>query len=615
VLHRAGKLAQADALYRRVLAVQPNHFDALHLSGTVAIQQGRAEAAVELLTRAHRAAPKNAVCAMRLGLALTSTGRSKEAEPIARLATQLDPNIPEGWDNLAYCLKTQDRLREAIECHQRAIGLKPDFAVGWYNYGLTLSLYGHLTDALQCHERALAADPKYANGHYGRAQALQQSHRIDEAIAAYGRFLELEPNHHEAQSYRLFAMNNLDSLTREELFAEHVAYGRSVESPPIPEFRNTPEPGRKLRVAFFSPDQRAHSCAFFIEPLLQYLDPEKFEIYLYHDHFREDEVSKRLQSRATVWRRFVGQLSPQIEKVIRADAPDILVDLAGHTGMTNRMPLFARHLAPVQVTYLGYPNTTGLTAMHYRFTDAVADPVGEADAFATEKLVRFAPTAWAYQPPAFAPAPNAPPCTTGKPVTFGCFNNLTKFTDTAFRVWAQVLAAVPNSRLVFKGRGLTDEDVQARYFARFEAAGLPRDRVALLERTADTKDHLALYHDVDIALDTFPYNGTTTTCEALWMGVPVVALRGDRHVARVSASLLETVCHPEWIAPTVEDYVRIAADLAANPARLAEIRANLRGEVQRSPLLDHAAQSARFGAALRACWQEWCAARSVSTAA
>jgi predicted O-linked N-acetylglucosamine transferase (SPINDLY family) len=611
--HRAGRLDQAEAFYRRVRAAQPNHFDALHLSGMIALQQGRAPAAVELLSRAHRASPKNAVCALRYGLALIASGRSLEAEPVVRLATQLDPDRPEAWDNLAYCLKTQDRLREAIECHQRAVALKPDFAVGWYNYGLTLSLHGDIAGALCCHERALAADPAYANGHYGRAQALQQAHRIDEAIAAYGRFLALQPGHHEARSYRLFALNNVDALTREELFAEHAAYGRAVGEFPVPQFPNAPGPERRLRVAFLSPDLRAHSCAFFIEPLLRHLDPAQFEIYLYHDHFREDEVSQRLRGHAAVWRRFVGLMGPQVEQIIRADAPDILVDLAGHTGMTNRLPLFARHLAPVQVTYLGYPNTTGLPAMQYRFTDAIADPAGEADAFATEKLVRFAPTAWAYEPPEFAPEPNAPPCATGKPVTFGCFNNLTKFTDAQFRVWARLLAAVPDARLVFKGRGLSDEAVRERYFGRFAAAGLPLERVELLERTAETKDHLALYHRVDIALDTFPYNGTTTTCEALWMGVPVVAVLGDRHAARVSASLLTAVGHPEWIAADTDDYVRLAAELAADPARLAHLRANLRGEMVSSALLDHAGQAALFGEALRACWREWCAERSAAS--
>ncbi len=602
--HRAGRLDQADALYRRLRTSWPNNFDALHLSGTIAIQQGRAAAAVDLLARALRISPNHAVCAMRLGLALISCGRAKEAEPYVRLSVRLDPKLPEAWDNLAYCLKTQDRLNEAVECHQRAVTLKPDFAAGWHNFGLTHSLCGRIAEALACHDRALVADPRYARGHYGRAQALHQAHRMAEALEAYTTFLAAEPGHHEARSYRLFALNTLDRLTREESFAEHQAFGRAVGETPVPDFPNTPAPERRLRVAILSPDLRQHSCAFFLEPLLQHLDPARFEVCLYHDHFREDGVSQRLKTHAAVWRNFVGQSGAQVEAAVRADAPDILIDLAGHTGMTNRLPLFAHHLAPVQINYLGYPNTTGLPAVRYRFTDAIADPVGDADAFATEQLVRFAPCAWSYQPPASAPEPNVRPV--DGPVVFGCFNNLTKLTDVTLRTWAAVLAAVPGSRLVLKGRGLGEAGVRERYFARFAAAGLPADRLDLLERTKETKDHLALYHDIDIALDGFPYHGTTTTCEALWMGVPVITRRGDRHASRVGASLMAAASHAEWVAETEADYVRIAAELAADPAKRAALRAGLRAEMQASALLDHAGQAARFGDALRECWRTWC---------
>jgi predicted O-linked N-acetylglucosamine transferase (SPINDLY family) len=605
--HRAGRLKEAARLYERARRIAPRHFDVVHLSGLLAYQEGRIGEAVEQLSRACTINPKSAVCAMRLGLALIAAGRKAEAEAHFRSAVRLDPGFVEGWDNLAYWFKTQDRLTEAVECHERAVALKPGHAPGWYNYGLTLSLMGRVADALQCHERALAADPEYATAHYGRAQALQQGHRIPEAIEAYGRYLAREPGSHEARSYRLFALNNLDTLTREQLFAEHVAFGRAVGMSPVPAQPHRPDPHRRLRVAVLSPDLRAHSCAYFVEPLLRHLDPGECELYLYHDHFREDEVSARLKGLAAVWRNFCGRSATAVEQAIRADQPDILIDLAGHTGMTNRLPLFARHLAPVQVNYLGYPNTTGLPAMGWRLTDAVADPAGEADAFATEKLVRFAPTAWAYEPVAGAPEPNRPPAAAGGPVTFGCFNNLTKVTDSTLAMWARLLEAVPDSQLMLKGRGLGDDDVRERYFARFAACGLPSGRVVLLERTAGTEEHIAQYHQVDIALDTFPYHGTTTTCEALWMGVPVVTLLGDRHVARVSASLLTAVGHPEWIASTPDDYVRIAAGLAADIGALAGIRAGLRDDMRRSPLLDHAGQSARFAAALRGCWREWCA--------
>jgi protein O-GlcNAc transferase len=609
--HRAGRLDQAEALYRQVRVSAPRNFDALQLSGVIALQLGRAAAAADFLARALKVDPKSAVCTMRYGLALNGLGRTTEAEQHLRAAVRLDANFVEAWDNLAYCLKIQNRLPEAIECHLRAITLNPEYAAGWYNYGLTLSLSGRIAEALQCHDRSLAADPTYAKAHYGRAQALQQSYRMPEAIAAYDRFLELEPANHEARSYRLFALNYIEGVSRGKLFAEHLAFGRAVGGKPIPRFPNAPAPERRLRVAILSPDLRTHSCAFFIEPLLRHLDPAQFELYLYHDHFREDDVSRRLQQTAAVWRNTVSLPGPALEQMIRADRPDILIDLAGHTGMTNRLPLFAGHLAPVQVNYLGYPNTTGLRAMSYRLTDAIADPAGDSEAFATEKLVRFAPTAWAYQPPADAPEVREPPCLeAGAPFTFGCFNNLGKITDAMLAVWVRVLQAVPGSRLALKGRGLGDDAVRRHYFARFAACGLAADRVDLLERTVQANDHLALYHRVDVALDTFPYHGTTTTCEALWMGVPVVTLVGERHGARVGASLLTAAGHAELIATTPDDYVRLAAGLAADHIRLKALRAGMRDDLRAGPLLDHAGQAARFGAALRGCWREWCAKQS-----
>lgn len=604
--HRAGRLEQAGQLYARVRTLMPNNFDAVQLSGVVELQLGRPAEAAELLARAMKLDPRSAACAMRLGVALTSCGRAAEAERYSRLAVQLDPKFAEGWSNLATCLKTQDRLHEAIECHHRALTLKPDFAMGWYNYGLTLSIFGRFDEALRAHERALAADPTYAKGHYGRAQAYQQAYRIPEAVAAYDQFLKLEPACHEGRSYRLLALNNLDSLSRAELFAEHRKFGEAVGRFPLPAFPAQLEPERRLRVGILSPDLRAHSCAYFLEPILQNLDRSRFELHLYHDHFREDEVSIRLKPLAAVWRNFVGQPNDAVERAIRADAPDIMIDLSGHTGLTNRVSLYARHLAPVQINYLGYPNTTGLEAMHYRLTDAVADPMGDADAFATETLVRFAPCAWTYQAPVLAPEVGALPATTNGTVTFGCFNNLAKINDTTLALWARVLAAVPNSRLLCKGWNLNEDGPRQKCLARFAAAGIGADRLELCPRTAGVDEHLLHYHRMDISLDTFPYHGTTTTCESLWMGVPAVVLAGERHSARVGASLLTAVGRPEWIAATPDDYVRIATELAADRAGLARIRAGLRAQMQASPLCDHAGQGRRFGDALRQCWREHC---------
>ncbi|MEO6004649.1 MAG: tetratricopeptide repeat protein [Opitutus sp.] len=604
--HRANRFRDAEDIYARLRAAAPKSFDVLHLSGLLAYHEGRAVDAVDLLTRALRLDPKALVCEMRLGLALLDSGRVADAEQRLRRVITKSPTFSEGWDNLAYLLKTQDRLGEALGCHEKSVKLQPRNAVAWYNFGLTQSLFGHYEAALRCHSQALTIDPKYALAKFGRAQALHQADRIAEAVVEYRAFLALEPQHHQARSYLLFALHYLEGLPREELFQEHVAYGKLLPVASGRKLPNTPEPERRLRVAVFSPDLRTHSCAYFLEPLLRHLDPAAFELFLYHDHFREDDVSQRLRTMASVWRNFVGQGPHVVEKTIRADAPDILIDLAGHTGMTNRLPLFAARLAPVQISYLGYPNTTGVPAMDYRFTDAVVDPEGEADAFATEKLIRFAPTAWCYAPPAAAPEPVRQARGPDETVVFGCFNTPAKITDEMLRVWGRILDAVIGSRLLLKGTSLSSSEGRARSRERLLRLGLPVERIELLDRTPDTASHLATYNRIDVALDTFPYHGTTTTCEALWMGVPVVTLAGDRHMSRVGVSLLSAVGHAEWVAKNQEDYVRIALEWATNEQRLALLRANLRAECQRSELLNHQGQSLRFATALKACWVRSC---------
>jgi predicted O-linked N-acetylglucosamine transferase (SPINDLY family) len=258
----------------------------------------------------------------------------------------------------------------------------------------------------------------------------------------------------------------------------------------------------------------------------------------------------------------------------------------------------------VQITYLGYPDTTGVPAMDYRFTDPIADPPGDADAFATEKLVRFSSVAWSYLPPQDAPDVAPPPCLKNGYVTFGCFNSPTKFTDSLYRAWAQILVRVPNSRLLLKGRDFETPDIRELLLGRMQRSGVPTDRVDLIPRTESTAEHLAQYSRVDVALDTFPYNGTTTTCEAIWMGRPVITLCGARHAARVGSSLLTQLGRNEWVAQSVSRYVDLAVTLAAVPDTIRAASSDLRSCVARSPLLNHAEQGRRFAEALRNCWRE-----------
>ncbi len=609
--HQAGRGAQAEALYAQVRTADPRNFDAFHLSGFLALQQKRIQNAITLLEQAARLNPRSALCLLRLGHAFRSVGRIAECRSAAERAVAADPKCADAHFLLGEMVGKRDGMAAAIPHFRRVIELQSDAADAWANLGVALAQTAHADEALSCFDRALALDPANAQALTGRALALQSLHRPAEAVAVYDEVLRRYPQHHEARSARLLARHYGDDVSAEALFAEHVEFGAQL--PPArsaDDFPNDRSPDRRLRVAFLSPDLRAHSVAYFLEPLLAHLGPEQFEIVLYHDHARVDAMSARLRAHARVWREFAGHSDAAVAAAIAADAPDILIDLAGHTGF-NRLPLLARRLAPVQVTYLGYPDTTGVPAMDYRFVDAISDPPGEADRRATEQLVRFAPTAWAYAPPVDAP-PVAEGRAPGARVTFGCFNNFSKVSDATLRLWSDVLAAVPGSQLVLKSQGLDDPAQQPRLRAHFAAAGIDPERVRLLGRTSGIAAHLACYAQIDVALDTFPYHGTTTTCEAFWMGVPVVSLVGDRHMARVGASLLRAVGREDCIAAKPADYVKIA-QAQSNLIGYFDRKA-LRDAMRTSVLLDHAGQAQRFGEALRVCWQTWCTKRHADRA-
>jgi predicted O-linked N-acetylglucosamine transferase (SPINDLY family) len=600
-----GDHAAASECFARARAIAPQAFDGWHHGGMTALLVGQAAEAVPLLTHALELKPKSVPTALGLGVAQVACGQAAAAEPVLRRVVREQPKLADAWHYLALAIESQGRFAEAIEARQQATKLNPKFAPGWTALGALLSSVGRQAEALRCFTKARQLAPQDAQARLGCAMALNKCHRVAEAAAEYAAVVRSEPQRLDARSFRLMALHNLAGLSPAEIFAEHVEFGRAAGAAVPRRWPNLPVPGRRLRVGWLSPDLREHSVAYFLEPLLRHLDPAEFEVILYHDSAQEDAVSQRLRECAAAWRNVAGRTDEMVEAAILADHPDILVDLAGHSG-ASRLRVFARRQAPVQVTYLGYPDTTGVAAMDYRFVDGQTDPAPEADARATERLMRFAPTMWVYQPPASAPAVSPPPCFATGHVTFGAFNNFTKVTDETLRVWARLLEAVPGARLRLKGEGLADAAILAPVRGRLRQAGLPDERVEVLGRTPDTASHLALYAGIDVALDTFPYNGTTTTCEALWMGVPVVALAGDRHCGRVSQSLLTAVGHPEWVAADAGAYVALAAALARAPEQLAQLRSRLRAEMQASPLLDQPGQAARFGAALRACWVRWC---------
>lgn len=599
--HIGRQFGKAEAIYERLLRSNPYDFRLNHLLGALRQEQGRPAEALVFLEKACRLRPLSAPTFMCRGLALDSLGRHVDAEKSLLTAVGMDGQNFDLWSNLGAHYLIVGRVPEAIDGFKRAIALKPDYAHAWTGLGSALHLSGRPQEAVVCHSRALELDPAQYRAQFARAQALQACHCVEEAIADFDAHLIQRPDHHQARSFRLFLLNYRETYSREALGAEHLAYGRAIEADidrqggPRDFSRRERRPG-KLRIAFLSPDFRTHSVAFFIEPILRHLDRTRFEVILYYDHFINDAMTARLRALADTWRAFAGQALAVVADTVRADDPDILVDLAGHTGF-NRMDLVAARVAPVQIAYLGYPNTTGLRAMDYRFTDAIADPIGVTDHLHTEQLVRFAPAAWAYSPPVDSPAPAS--SGHGATIRFGSFNALSKLSPATIRVWRQLLAAVPGSKLLLKSIGIVPE----RWSRILSEAGIEPPRVELLPESASVAEHLALYGQMDVALDPFPYNGTTTSAEALWMGVPLVTLAGDRHASRVGVSLLTAIGRPEWIAHSTEEYVRLAVNLAADATGRQQLRTALREEMRASVLLDHAGQAARFGAAVLGCWE------------
>jgi len=638
---RAGRLPQAEAACREILRTQPGHAPTLHLLGLTAQQQGDHARAVETFTKAIRNQPKSALYLQHRGVSLRTLGRTDEAIEDFRAAVNLQPALAEAHHQLGNALKSLGRYLEAATSLREAAKLAPDNAAVWFNLGVVCLEMKALPEATGCFRRAIQlrpADPEAHNilghalftqgliadakRHLVEALRLQPGHphahnnlarifrsqgRMGEAVAHYRASLERAPNA-ATHSNLVYAYNFLPAASPEEIWTEHRRWAEIHAEPLRRAWRphlNDLSPIRRLRIGYVSPDLVNHAVALFLEPVLTAHDREQFEVYAYSDALVADRVTERLRARVAHWRDISHASDDQVEALIRVDRIDILVDLAGHTA-GNRLPVFARKPAPVQVTWLGYPNTTGMAAMDYRITEAISDPVGQTEGWHSEKLVRLPGPFSCYQPPAESP-PVAPlPGLGSGQVTFGCFNIFAKVTDRAIALWARLLGEMPGARLLLKSRGLTDAETAGWIHAAFAKHGISTDRVELNGDILSVPDQLDLYRRIDIGLDTFPYNGTTTTCEALWMGVPVVTLSGRTHVARVGASLLTHLGAPEWIAATPDDYVGICARLASDLAHLATIRQGLRERMHATPLCDSVRFTKTLEAAFRDMWSQRC---------
>ena len=672
--HQAGRIPQADKLYRQILAQQPKHAGALQYLGMIAHQLDRNDIAVDLIRQAiavkptaeayynlgivlsQTGQPEEAVAVYRqaislkpnnpdafinLGNALMETGQVDQAIAANRQAIALKPNSPEGHNNLGNALRDHGQLEEAITAFAQAIALRPTYAEAHANLGIALGHTGQMQEAIAAAQQAIALKPNFPEAYwslgialrytgqmddaiaaaraaislkptpeayYGLGIALAGKAQLDQAIAAYRQAIALRPSYSQAHSNLIFTML-YDPDCDARSIAQEAARWNDQHAQSLKQFiqphANDPDPQRRLRVGYVSPDLRGHSVAYFLENLLAHHDAASVEVFCYSDVVRPDATTARLRKLVPQWRNIVGSKDAQVDKRVREDGIDILVDLTGHTS-DNRLLLFARKPAPIQVSYLGYPYTTGLTAIDYRLTDAHADPPGMGDDSYSEQLVRLPQTFLCYRPPDAAPVVGLVPAHSAGYVTFGSFNSLTKINGPLVAMWSKILHQVPNSRLILKTLGLGSAGTRQHILQYFAAHHLGPDRVEMIDRTGTVAEHLQLYNRIDIALDTYPYHGTTTTCEALWMGMPVITLAGHAHVSRVGVTLLSNVGVPDLIADSPDGYVRLASALANDIARLDQFRSTLRQRMERSPLMDAPGFARNVEAAYRQMWRAWC---------
>ena len=598
----------AIVAFRRAIADRPFYPEAHNNLGYVLYEKGQLPEAIAACRQALALRPVFPEAHCNLGMALQASGHLDEAIAAYRRAVALQPNFPEAESNLGSALREKGNLVEGIAVLRQAVAHRPDFHDAYNNLGIALQANGQLDEAIAAYRQAITPKPDYAEAYSNLGAALGEKAQHDEVITLFRQALALKPELVSAHSNLLLTLNYQSGLEARAVAEEHRCWNRLHAEPLralIQPHRNDRNPSRRLRIGYVSPDFREHPVGQFLLPLLGQHDHRNFEIFCYAQVTAPDVQTDRLRTYADHWHSLTGLFDPQAAELIREHRIDILVDLSGHTSH-HRLLIFAHQPAPVQVTYLGYPNTTGLATMDYRLTDEFADPPGLTESLHSEQLIRLSPCAWCYLPAASPPVA----ARSDGPVTFGCFNNFAKTTEPMLALWGRILASVPESRLLLKARALSSESTRDQVRQSLGRAGIGPERLELRGLEPGYDAHLGLYHRIDVALDTFPYHGTTTTCEALWMGVPVVTLAGQTHASRVGLSLLNNVGLPELVATSEEQYLQLAVSLATDLPRLAALRSTLRERMKNSALMDAPRFARNVEAAYRQMWRSWCANQS-----
>lgn len=547
VLYKLGRLEEAALLAHRMNQSYPHESIGFELCGRVLLEQRNFSQAVEKLKIAIRLGSKSPSAFELLAYAQDLIGATKKALDTLSIGLSYHSDNASLLSNQGSCLRTLGMINRSIKSYYEAIKQNPSFAIAYNGLGVSLLSAGQVETAVEMFDRAITIDTQFF----------------------------------DAISNRNLALNYRESFTKKSIADRHkdfaVSVGESLRRPPLKIC------GNKIRLGFVSADLRRHSVAYFFRSFLRYYDRTKFEVICYHNSDQNDDITAELRGLACGWREVAILSDEALRSLINQDRITVLCDLSGHSA-GNRLPAFSKKSAPIQVTWMGYPNTTGVPAIDYRITDSIADPIGTDEDLYVEKTIRVPSCFLCYSGDESILSRDNSPSEAEGFTTFGSFNHYAKVNGTTLRIWAEILKQTDNSRLIIKNHSMEDASIRRDCRNVFASFGVDVARISLRRPSLDWKAHMSVYNEVDIALDTFPYNGTTTTCEALWMGVPVVTLYGDRHCSRVGASLLTRVNLRQLITHSMEEYVIAASNLGKMTTYLTSLRSSLRTNMKRSSL-------------------------------
>lgn len=640
--YQSGALDDAADLYQKVLEREPSHADALHMLGLVAYQVGQVDAAAALIQQAVTVRQPFADAEANLGTVLMALGRLDEAlealkmavahapdnaamhfnlgnvhserqdwpaaKPAYETAVSLDPKQPQAWCQLGLALRQLDDVHGAQNAYEKALGLEPKHSQALYNLANIHRDAGHLGEAEMLLRRAIDARKDYAKAWNSLGTLLGDMGRSDEALDAFDQAATYAPESIAYASNRLCGLHYIPGITNARLAEAHTEWYWLHIATTVEESAPTetdPDPNRTLKIGFVSPDFGVHPVGYLTAPLFDHLDPTQIEttVFSTRPEEYEDNVSRRIRNACGSWHTVEALDDATLVETIKENSIDILFDMSGQTA-GHRLMVFAHKPSPIQISWAGYVGTTGLPAMDYVLGDNTQFPEDAADHY-TETPLALPDGYICYAASEDAPAVGPLPAQRAGYITFGCLNNPAKLNDDVTQVFADVLKEVPKSRLLFRFRGLDDAAASAPITAKFKKLGIDPQRLTF-EGRAPHSEFLNTYNRIDIALDTFPYSGGLTTCEALWMGVPTVALLGETFAGRHAATHLRTAGYADLVSETHDEMIKKAINLTNNLDDLSTIRAGMRGQVAASPLCDGPRFAEAFTAEMRSVWQKWC---------